>query len=184
MTSSSSNIESNNLALDPGRKLWVSLYSNVPRAQDLVADVRAHTNLAIIDAARIVSLSQLVVAANTAVARNKHSNSLAWDTVMAAAASTHAGHVMRDYAFGEDSEPQEHATVLALAVGGTLNDYKKDLARVGLEDPQPIGLYFAKQRTPEQIADFYRWYKITHEEVAISSLEQAVLTRISTKFYV
>jgi hypothetical protein len=92
---------------------------------------------------------------------------------------------MRDNAFGEDSLPGvENATIIALAVGGTLEDFQASLKEVGLETPKPISLYFNRQLTPEEIADFYKWYKLTSEEVAMSSLEEAILTRVSTKFYV
>jgi hypothetical protein len=174
-------IESHDLALQPGTKLWLSLFYNVSKPQDLFPTLRAHSHLAMMDAARVVSTSQLIVAANMALARK--SNNHAWETVMGASPSTHVEHVLRDYAFGEDSIPQDEAKVLVLAVGGTLNDFQAQLKEVGFKDPQPIPPFFSKQKTPEEIANIYRWYKITIDEVAMSSLEQAVLTRISTKFY-
>lgn len=179
-----SNIESFRLALKPDALLWLSLHSNVSRPQDLFTPIRAQSNLAMMDASRIISPSQLVVAANIAVTRDSK-QTVAWDTVLQAASSSHLGHVMRDNAFGDDSLPGvESATIIALAVGGTLEDFQASLKEVGLETPKPITLYFNRQLTPKEIADFYKWYKLTSEEVAMSSLEEAILTRVSTKFYV
>ena len=175
------NIESHDLALKTGTKLWLSLHRDVSKPQDLFPILRAHPHLAMMDAACIVSTSQLVVSANMASTRK--SSNQAWETVMGAASSTHVGHVLRDCAFGEESICQEKATVLVLAVGGTLKDFKAQLKEVGLNDPQPIHPFFSKQKTSEEIANICRFYKITAEEVAMSSLEQAVLTRISTKFF-
>jgi hypothetical protein len=180
-SSDKGNVEFHDLALQTGTKLWLSLFHNVSKPQDLFPTLRSHSHLAMMDAARVVSPSQLIVAANMALTRK--SNNPAWETVMGASSSTHVEHVLRDYAFGEDSIPHDEAAVLVLAVGGTLNDFQAHLKEVGLNDPQPIPHFFAKQKTPEEIANIYRWYKITTDEVAMSSLEQAVLTRISTKFY-
>lgn len=180
-SSDKGNIESHDLALQPGTKLWLSLFPIVSTPQDLFPTLRAHSHLAMLDAARIVSTSQLIVAANMALTRK--SNNHAWETVMGAASSIHVGHVLRDYAFGEDSIPQDEATVLVLAVGGTLKDFQALLKEVGFKDPQPIPPFFSRHKNPEEIANIYRWYKITTDEVAMSSLEQAVLTQISTKFY-
>lgn len=181
-SSDKGNIESHDLALKSGTKLWLSLHRNVSKPQDLFPILRAHPHLAMMDAACIISTSQLVVAANMALTRKSHNQ--AWETVMGAASSTHVGHVLRDYAFGEDSICQGKATVLVLAVGGTLEDFKTQLKEVGLKDPQPIPPFFSKKTTSEEIASICRLYKITADEVAMSSLEQAVLTRISTKFFV
>lgn len=175
------NIESFNLALKPETHLWLSLHENVSRPQDLFASAREHDNLAIMDARRIISLSQLVAAANMAVIRDSK-QTMAWDTVLQAASSSHWGHVLRDNSFGEDSPETHDATIVALAVGGSRKDFESALKEVGLTNPQPVSPYFERQRTPEEIADFYKWYKITSDEVAMSSLEQAILTRVSTKY--
>ena len=179
--SAEDNIESFNLALKPGTHLWLSLHENVSRPQDLFESVREHSNLAMMDATRIISASQLVAAANMAVIRDSK-QTMAWDTVLQAASSSHWGHVLRDNSFGEDSPETHDATIVALAVGGTRKEFEIALKDVGLKNPRPVCPYFERQRTPEEIADFYKWYKITSDEVAMSSLEQAILTRVSTKY--
>lgn len=133
------------------------------------------------DATRIISPSQLVVAANMAVIRNSK-QTLAWDTVLQASSSSHLGHVLRDNSFGEDSAEVESATILVLAVGGTLKEFQEALKELGFKNPQPVSPYFDRQRLPEEISNFYKWYKLTTDEVAMSSLEEAVLTRVSTKY--
>ena len=178
-----SNIESFRLALKPDAPLWLSLHTNVSRPQELFPPIRAQSNLAMMDASRIISPSQLVVAANIAVTRDSK-QTVSWDVILQAASSSHLGHVLRDNAFGDDSPDVENATIIALAVGGTLADFQATLKAVGLERPQPISPYFNRQHTPEEIANFFKWYKLTSEEVAMSSLEEAILTRVSTKFYV
>lgn len=179
----SSNIESFHLRLKPGTHLWLSLHEDVSRPQDLFEPIRAHSNLAIMDASRIITPSQLVAAANMSVVRDTK-QTLAWDTVLQAASSSHLGHVLRDNAFGQDSQEVKSATIVALAVGGTQKEFECALKEVGLKNPQPVRSYFERQRTPEEIAAFYKWYKLTSDEVAMSSLEDAVLTRVSAKFYV
>lgn len=179
----SSNIESYPLALKPETHLWLSLHADVSRPQDLFEPVRAHDNLAIMDATRIVSSSQLIVAANIAVIRDSKQTQ-AWDTVLQAASSSHLGHVLRDNSFGQDSEEVQSAAIVALAVGGTQIEFESALKQVGLKNPQPLCSYFERQRTPDEITAFYKLYKLTSDEAAMSSLEDAVLTRVSTKFYV
>jgi len=175
------NIESFHLALKPATQLWLSLHENVARPQDLFDTIRAHSNLSMMDACRIISTSQLVVAANMAAIRNSKAT-MAWDVVMQAASSTHLPHVMRDNCFGKDSPEVESATIVAIAVGGTLEEFQSALKQVGLENPQPVSPFFERQQSPEEIANFLKWYKLTKEELAMSSLEQAVLTRVSTKY--
>jgi len=175
------NIGSFHLALKPDTHLWLSLHENVSRPQDLFETVRDHSNLSMMDASRIISPNQLVVAANMAVIRNSK-QTMAWDTVLQAASSSHWGHVLRDNSFGPDSQETENATLLAIAVGGTLEEFQSALKEVGFQSPQPLSQYFDRQLSPEEIANFNKWYKLTSDEVAMSSLEQAILTRVSTKY--
>ena len=177
------NIESFNLALKPDTLLRMSLHENVSQPQEKSETMRSHPNLAMMDASRVVSPSQIVAAANMALLRDSK-QTLAWDTVLNAASSTHWGHVLRDNSFGQDSEGKENVAVVVFAVGGTQTEFQDALRHVGFKNPQPVTPYLERQKTPEEIDNFYKWYKITSDEVAMSSLEEAVLTRISTKFYV
>mmetsp|Transcript_26457 Transcript_26457/g.37148 ORF Transcript_26457/g.37148 Transcript_26457/m.37148 type:complete len:283 (-) Transcript_26457:481-1329(-) len=87
---------------------------------------KVNSNFAIMDARRIISWNQLVIAANMAfVPRSSFKSSQRrsssssrprpaqdiWSVVLNAAGSTHFGHVLRDYAFGElpqqQQQPQE-----------------------------------------------------------------------------
>lgn len=178
--SENDNIESFHLALKPDTPLFLSLHQNVSRPHDYFEASRAHQNLAIMDASRIISVGQLVAAANMAVIRNSK-QTLAWDTVFQAASSSHVGHVLRDNSFGEES-PDE-ATIVVLAVGGTIQEFQGALKEVGFQNPSPgVSAYLNRPRSPQETANFIKRYKLTSDEVSMSSLEDAVLTRISTKY--
>lgn len=179
-------IESFSLALHPNHTLWMSLHLNVKNPHDLFVRLRDHPRLAMINVNRLVSTNQLVAAANMALFRDKGTKA-AWDTVYCAAGSTHAGHVWRDYSFGDESFPLECATIVVLGLDKnfSLENYESDLKELALDEPQSIEKKFAgRKNNPEEVANFRTWYKVTQDEIDITSVEQAVLTRISTKFYV
>lgn len=150
------------------------------------------THLALIDARRVVSFSQLCYAANLACNR-KHTAT--WDTVFLSAASTHLGHVLKDYAFWteneedpdpdtavEDDNNESFFMVIVFTVSSDSSaSYEKCLARYNLSiDPCDLEDYLRTQREGA-IHEFQSWYKLTTQELAVSTLEDCVLTKIATK---
>lgn len=132
---------------------------------------------------------------------------IALETIICAAGTTHAGNALRDYAFQtndaattttNDNDPQTtvsscdssqaHHTILALAYDCHDDyEYQTFLQSVGLSQPQMIpDEYFQRARTSEETQDLMKTYKFTKEEMSMdgSSLEQAVLSRVATKYFV
>lgn len=135
--------------------------------------------LALMDARRLVSINQLICAANQAA----HRASPTRDALFLSAVSSHMGHVMRDTAFlGENAQEEEEAMVLVFQIAsGDDAEYLKLLEQNGLFDSiQPdMDDYFAKQRETSK-AQFQQWYKLTDQEM-VFSLESSVLTKVATK---
>jgi hypothetical protein len=148
-------------------------------------------HLALIDARRVVSFSQLCYAANLACNRNRTAT---WDTVFLSAASTHLGHVLKDYAFWRETETDEDLhrdcakdndeffVVIVFTVSNeTPESYEKCLEQYNLTiDACDLQDYLRTQREGAN-HDFPSWYKLTTQELASSTLEDCVLTKISTK---
>lgn len=192
------------LKLHKHRKVYVSVHTYCEREppSTITNKVKENPKFAIMDAHRVVSLSQLTVAANIALSPTSKSSKQslgAWAIVLNAAGSTHFGHVMRDYAFGEEvdigsSQTQttttenmptstNNAMIVAISLDASTIENHVDMTReVGLGPPQSLDV-LEKETSQEQIEKFVKWYKITKEEIEMSSLEQAVLTRIATKYY-
>ena len=149
--------------------------------------------LALLNARRIVGLSQLCCAANLACHRP---NTPTWDTVFLAAASTHLGHVLRDYAFvrtndddgnndndddGIATQGNESMVIVFMISSHGVELYQSLLEQHGLSDSM-LDLEDYLQRQRETLAqEFQSWYKLTALELASSSLEACVLTKITTK---
>ena len=150
--------------------------------------------LALLNARRIVGMSQLCSAANLACQRP---TSPTWDTVFLVAASTHLGHVLRDYAFVRNNndddndddddatmvdEEKEYMVIVFMISNLGLELYQSLLEEHGLSGDTTMDLEDYLQRQRETSAhEFQSWYKLTTQELASSSLEACVLTKIATK---
>mmetsp|Transcript_13457 Transcript_13457/g.20987 ORF Transcript_13457/g.20987 Transcript_13457/m.20987 type:complete len:263 (+) Transcript_13457:182-970(+) len=180
-------------------------------------DDTSWNDFAIMDARRIISLHQLVIAANMAFVprSSKHNGGGGrpppqetradiWKVVLNAAGSTHFGHVLRDYAFGEqtmslsDSTTTHNTTnmipVVALSIGTTTSQHTSAFTNLFSSNNnsnnnnatiqctlQPLSALQDTSASPEL---FLKWYKLTPTEIKATSLEKAVLTKIATKFYI
>ena len=154
---------------------------------------RDDSTLALLNARRIVGISQLCAAANLACQRP---TSPTWDAVFLAAASTHLGHVLRDYAFvpSEENdhaekmkdddivmEEKEYMVIVFMISSSGLEWYQSLLEKHGLSDSiLDLEDYLRRQRETSA-QEFQSWYKLTAQELASSSLEACVLTKIATK---
>lgn len=161
---------------------------------DTTTPPTATPTLALLNARRIVGISQLCCAANLACQRP---TSPTWDTVFLVAASTHLGHVLRDYAFVRDDDndddaamvingsnangEEEYMVIVFIISNRGLEYYQSLLEQNGLSDTMmDLEEYLQKQR--ETLAhEFQSWYKLTTQELASSTLEACVLTKIATK---
>lgn len=179
-SSSSTHIFSAPLALSSCNQIIYCSLHKVQSPRAFAQKLKEDGKLALINATRIISPSQLVAAANQTCHRQRPT----WDTVFQAAGSSHLGHVMRDYAFmGDDNDdvPTE-ATVLIFMVGSKENDFTSLLDEYNVKDPLPLDVFFEEQqKTCAQ--QFRSWYKLTQAETEIASLEMSILTRIATKLY-
>ncbi|KAI2490485.1 hypothetical protein MHU86_24082 [Fragilaria crotonensis] len=154
----------------------------------------ATPTLALLNARRIVGISQLCCAANLACQRP---TSPTWDTVFLVAASTHLGHVLRDYAFvrnddndddaamvinDSNANDEEEYIVIVFTISNCgLEYYQSLLEQHGLSDTM-MDLEELLQKQRETLAhEFQSWYKLTTQELASSTLEACVLTKIATK---
>jgi hypothetical protein len=133
------------------------------------------------DASRIVSPRQLVCAANRASCLPQPT---VWDVVYLAAASTNVGSVLRDYAYlGDDDSTEEETTVLVLHISSEkMQAYQALLKEWNLFDSVQHNMmeYFEKQQDSNR-DKFQSLYKLTKQELQVSSLESCILTKIATK---
>ena len=167
-----------------GQYLYCSLHK-VKNPSQLSKRLKNDDNLALINANRLVGISQLCCAANMACNRNRPT----WDTVFLSAASSHLGHVLRDYAFlGEedsrqdDEKAEEEAMVVVFMVSSDSQaSYEKWLENYGLGEPMPNMEDYLLTQQENSKADFQTWYKLTDQELSSSSLEACLLTKIATK---
>ena len=87
----------------PHQQLFVSLHETT-RPSRLFALLKDKPDLCCCRAEKFISLNQLVAAANATVAG--WSSSSAWDVLYKASPSTHRGHVMDRFSFGNAGESQ------------------------------------------------------------------------------
>ena len=174
------------LALSPTEKLslYCSFHDNIHNPNELFKQVydAAESTIAMLDATKIVSINQLLAAANLAATR-KNERPSAWDVVYLVAPSNHTGHILRDFSF---SEPVTAAKVIIvwIARSGNEKEYCDILATYRIStSSEAIDTFLAKQEVTNQ-ENFVNLYKLTNKEVAMSSLESAVITRIATKIHV
>ena len=123
---------------------------------------------------------------------------IALQTIINGAGSTHVGTVLRDYAFisTNDHKYTSSNTMYSIAVLGFNCSSKemcdcishimnKDSDKINGNGSSSCDEYFIskKDRTQEQLQDLCKSYKITMDEINMSSLEDAIITRISTKYF-
>ena len=106
------------LALSPSEKLslYCSFHDNIRNPNELFKQMynAAETSLALLDATKIVSINQLLTAANLAATRKIEIPS-AWDLVHFVAPSNHAGHILRDFSFSEPAIVAANVIVVWIA---------------------------------------------------------------------
>jgi Kinase binding protein CGI-121 len=175
------------LALSPSEKLslYCSFHDNIRNPNELFKQMynAAETSLALLDATKIVSINQLLTAANLAATRKIEIPS-AWDLVHLVAPSNHAGHILRDFSFSEPAIVEANVLVVWIARSGNEEEYCDLLETYRIPtSTKAIDSFLAKQAETNQ-EKFINLYKLTNKEVAFSSLEAAVITRIATKMHV
>jgi len=176
------------LALSPSEELsfYCSFHAGVSNPNDLFHLLQEATpkSLAILDATKIVSLHQLLVAANLAVSRKLEAPS-AWDVVYCAAPSNHLGHILRDFSFSEPSTEKADADVIVLWIAepGQEQAYSELLEYYKIPKSRETTESYLSQRAASIDNQFFQIYKLTQQEVLSSSLEASVLTRIATKMH-
>lgn len=138
---------------------------------------------------------------------NNNRRGIGQETVICAAGTSHAGYALRDYGFFDvapaseteqknkqkQKQKQQQAEVKTssftiLAIGFDCKDdaeYDKFLADMELGDDQPgMEDYFGRERSKQELAALLKSFKVSINEVEMSSLEHAIITRIATKFVV
>lgn len=164
-----------------------------------------------LDAHRIIGISHVATAANLALMRRSqreqkiesgsddNKKGIAFETVLCLAGSTHVGNILRDYAFQSSSNDKnnknknniENTTILVLGYDCTKSEMdefisNKILSSVGsstqLNQRQKFLSYLDRTRTEEEKKDIMKLFKLTKEEIDMSSLEQAVVNKVGTKY--
>jgi len=128
---------------------------------------------------------------------------IAFETVLCLAGSTHVGNILRDYAFQSSSNDKnnknknknknniENTTILVLGYDCTKSEMdefisNKILSSVDssteLNQCQKFLSYLDRTRTEEEKKDIMKLFKLTKEEIDMSSLEQAVVNKVGTKY--
>ena len=172
------------LALSPSEdlSLYCSVHNGVGNPNALYRQLQAsEPTLGLLNATKILSLNQLIAAANLAATRKVRIPS-AWEVVYNVAPSTHLGHVLRDFSFSE-STTESSADVIVVWISTTGEDRAYEDLLESLNIPkvtQAINAYLSRQAVADK-DQFVLIYKLTKQEVLTSSLEAAVLTRIATK---
>jgi len=130
--------------------------------------------------------------------RQKKRRGVAIETVVCAGGSTNVGIVLREFAFDcgqsnashvSGSQVESGVSASLFALGFDCKDdeeYVQFLGKVGLGPPEPIDDYIERNRTEKEMEDIRRTFKLTDEEIEMngSSLKNAVLTRIASKYHV
>lgn len=164
---------------------------------------------AILDANKITSTNQIAVAANTALLRRfqfeqKNAGAtvtkrgLALETTLCCAGSTNTASVMKDFAFDKNSIAAKEETtsgeggvydVFFLGYCESDKEFQDVAATLKLgvsECNSGVDAYFARQRSEKEVNALMKVYKVTKDEVEMCdlSLDEAVVNRIATKFYI
>ena len=121
------------------------------------------------------------------------------ETVLCAAGTSHTGSALWDYAFqpgADDGRKGKGAAIKAtgprtvLALGfdcGSDSEYGSFLSEIGLigeSRASNLLTYLKRERTPDELRHIMKSYKVSKNEVDMSSLEDAIITRVATKFTV
>jgi hypothetical protein len=185
------------LVLKASRYLHCSLHK-LPSSNlsELAAKLKEDNQVAIVNAKRLVSLNQLLNAANQSV----HRRNPTWDTVFGLAGSSHLGHVLKDYAFIQESTNAKDLAAVPAATeadGSSMvvifqinadhasETYRAHLSHYNLTDsvlPDICGYFNEERLTRKDVRqELKSWYKLTDQEIEGMSFESCVLTKIATK---
>ena len=166
---------------------------------------------ALLDATRVVSMDQVSIAANSALIRLKNfqllqedeqantdrpsdnqrprrGRGVALETIICCGGSTNTQSVLKDFAFAEsNSDSTVLYNYLFLGYNCESDEEFLEVAHsIGLKAPSnqaEIDTFFSRFDSMEEKA-LMKIYKLTSQEIAMDSLEKAVLNRIASKFYV
>lgn len=171
------------LALSPSEdlSLYCSVHNGVENPNELYRQLQlSESTLGLLNATKILSLNQLIAAANIAATRKVGIPS-GWEVVYNVASSTHLGHVLRDFSFSESTESSADVIVVWISTTGNDRAYKELLESFNIPKvSQAISAFLSRQAVANK-DHFLLIYKLTKQEVLTSSLEAAVITRIATK---
>lgn len=178
------------IALKGTLYLYCSLHK-VEKPSQLAVTLKEDNYLALINARRLINLNQVYNAANQSALRRNPT----WDTVFNVAASSHLGHVLKDYAFlshdssngttaAVEGEQPAMVVVFQLVPDNAADTYRGWLKHYGLVDSMmpDICEYFDDRLANKAVQkELKLWYKLTDQEIEIFSLESCILTKIATK---
>uniref|UniRef100_A0A7S2A682 Uncharacterized protein n=1 Tax=Trieres chinensis TaxID=1514140 RepID=A0A7S2A682_TRICV len=197
------------LGLHPGHSLRVSIHKDVcdPYTISEQATSFGRTTkegedratardgrFAVMDARRILSLSHIAVAANSALLRiekfkakkrnqdgdlkKSFSRGIALETIVCASGTSHVGSALRDYAFQQDANESNKSSTgrsskrfTLIAIGYDCPgeaEYASFLSNIGLDDglsKEEMEIYFSRSRDDCELKDIMKAFKITKEEV-------------------
>jgi hypothetical protein len=195
--------------LFPERTLRVSLHFVNDVTPLLVASSSSTSSgggdkFAICRANRVISLQHVAVAANAALLRRRqrdasvpNKQSAAMETILCLAGSTNTSSIFQDYTFvvnnhnnNDTNNPPPTDKPCAILVLGfdcaDTDEYHSFLQTTGLtkEPPTCPETYFERERTQDETNDLMKVYKLSKQEIDMSSLEEAVLTRVATKYFI
>ena len=199
-------------ALYPEHNIRVALYHNVSDPFATAKLLQGHNRFILMDATNIISTSHIAIGAAVALQRrqdslmkenNKSYESIAddnlndWsnitkDVIVCMGGSTHVQSVLTEFAFEyiEESEIDPPRSYSAVALGVNFSSDEEFLStahNLGLPRAESIlsrNGFFSRMRSDVEMKNLARIYKLTNEELQLgnSSLENAILTRIATKF--
>ena len=167
---------------------------------------------ALMNADTLVSFKQVTIAANNALLKNSNVTSmnnsnidscsskpestttttnnqkkrrgLALESIVCSGGSSNVGNVLRDHTFEKNNDTKRN--VLILGFNCTAKEYNTFLTQSGLDKygPCPMDPFWKRERSTQQTNELMKLYKISPNEITMngSVLEDAVLTRIATKY--
>ena len=130
-------------------------------------------------------------------AKKRKARGIAIDTIICCGGSTNVQSVMKDFAFipPPTTPPEEGTTYNYILLGyncSSDDEFLKVAQDTGLTSSTSISTndemnsFFARERTMQETKDLMKVYKLTSFEVEMksSSLEEAIMNRVATKFYI
>ncbi|KAF0685263.1 Aste57867_22807 [Aphanomyces stellatus] len=161
-----------------GRTLHIAYFRDVKNSADLLQKILAQElDVALINADMVVSLFQVDVAASRALlSAQNHSlttNTLHSELVFNLSGTRNVTDSLRRFGIGKDTTHllvcafDDASTIESVGVDGVLSDV------VGIEN--------AAHLSPDQLATLKKHYKIQDVELQVTSLVDAVVSRIATK---